>query len=363
MVVPDQLDALLTHFQQYLVPVLPTPGHLREAKQRAARVRRLLVFMGGIDRLGDRDKWARWIEALQGRLKPTTISNHLYDYVKFLNYLRIAPPDSQSSYSLSRSEIELVINLVLTERHALKPAIAGHRLRVLEEKCSTLLTNVEMQQFVVLAMQAIPASLTALDRDPQRAQNFSRALGLLAGYILTLTGCRLSSIEGLSVADVFGAQPLEGRPGYRLIRLGTHKTSDRYGPARFAINSLEHGWLLRFTSIRRRLPGYRASQQLVFFNSAGNRHKKITPHVVLAYSRLIDRQGATATAIRTAVTNVVKKKGTAAEQAIIMCSMGHGQHAREQYYICPPKVYQARAAIERYLGLNRRPVVVIEKNV
>ena len=83
-----------------------------------------------------------------------------------------------------------------------------------------------MNLFVMVARLAIPNALTALESDPHRLHNFTTVLGLIAGYPLTFSGCRISCIEGLRVDDVIAAPKVADDPeGFRIVTLGCHKTS------------------------------------------------------------------------------------------------------------------------------------------
>ena len=53
--------------------------------------------------------------------------------------------------------------MVLTERNALKPAVAEQRLETLESKSSMLLTQQDVHKFLLVAKDAMPAALGALE--------------------------------------------------------------------------------------------------------------------------------------------------------------------------------------------------------
>lgn len=344
-------------------------------KQRTSRVRRLCYFVRtegpsgalGLRGLLDRPTWARWLRTLHLSLKPTTVANHFWDYTKFLTFIKLLRP---SGVGLTLVEIERIQNIVLTELNALKPAVAEHRLESLEQKSSVLLTPQDMDKFLSVAKDAMPDALCALDTDPGRAHNYSKVLGLISAYLLTITGCRISCISGLKAFDVTSAVSAGADGGqrgpYKIVRLGRHKTSRTYGPAKVALTSEEHGWLLRYLNIRARIPGYRSASGLFFFNSSGKQHAKITTHIKTAYQRLIGRPGVTALGIRTAVANLARRAGSPLEQVSLMQQMAHGPRARDCYYIAPdsgPELINRRRVLERGSKLRESPVVTLGPRV
>ena len=371
------LEVILDNFTKHLLPTSPTPGKSKEAKQCRERVSRWCYWMCGdrathLEGLTRWETWARWIESLHLSLAPTTVSNHLIDYTRFLRYLKLGFPPAAG---LSANEMDLIATWVVNERSSLRQKIREHRFTMLERKTASLVSGRELAKFIDNAREAIPASLRALASDPRRLANVTQSAGLLAAYMLSYTGTRKSCIVALETTDVLTAALVRGsNDGSRILRLGKHKTSSVYGPARMALSGAEYGWLMDFVGKRRMMRGYTPANKLVFFNTQGKPMEKITAHIRAAYARVIGRRGVTATSLRTAVATLSARTMSPDEQLHRARQMGQTCKTRNSHYVAlesADELLSARWALERAFraregthvaGEERQPYVAVERS-
>ncbi|KAG7456329.1 hypothetical protein MATL_G00250940 [Megalops atlanticus] len=134
----------------------------------------------------------------------------------------------------------------------------------------TIVDAVHISKFLSKAHKEIPAAVVTLEADPSES-NLARAYGLLAGYMICLTGHRKGVIENMTAEEVHLAP--EDKDGRRVIKVKKHKTAGTFGHALVPLTKDEYSWLSRFLYHRHKY--CRVRSHLLFANSSAGICKRL----------------------------------------------------------------------------------------
>ncbi|XP_049927831.1 uncharacterized protein LOC126407179 [Epinephelus moara] len=232
--------------------------------------------------------------------------------------------------------------------------IVTHRQEVHSEKSKKLLTVDQLSMFKESAAKEIPKSLNKLKKDPLRDTYLRQCVGLLAGYLFTLSGHRKGVLVSLLEKEVLKCE--RSGDDY-VIYAKSHNTAATYGRAKLALTKAEYTWLTDFAKLRPLLPGYSPEVPTFFFNSAGGEvekmgdmvtdiwHKAGVPDVTIM-TDIWHKAGVpdvTITLVRSSLSTLAQRRLEPCQRSKVTRSMCHSTSTSDKFYVGEESVSEAHA--------------------
>ncbi|XP_078022949.1 uncharacterized protein LOC117259941 isoform X1 [Epinephelus lanceolatus] len=217
--------------------------------------------------------------------------------------------------------------------------IVTHRQEVHSEKSKKLLTVDQLSMFKEFAAKEIPKSLNKLKKDPLRDTYLRQSVGLLAGYLFTLSGHRKGVLVSLLEKEVLKCE--RSGDDY-VIYAKSHKTAATYGRAKLALTKAEYTWLTDFAKLRPLLPGYSPEVPTFFFNSAGGELEKMGDMVTDIWHKA-GVPDVTITLVRSSLSTLAQRRLEPSQRSKVTHSMCHSTSTSDKFYVGEESVSEAHA--------------------
>ncbi|XP_049912483.1 uncharacterized protein LOC126397614 [Epinephelus moara] len=217
--------------------------------------------------------------------------------------------------------------------------IVTHRQEVHSEKSKKLLTVDQLSMFKESAAKEIPKSLNKLKKDPLRDTYLRQCVGLLAGYLFTLSGHRKGVLVSLLEKEVLKCE--RSGDDY-VIYAKSHNTAATYGRAKLALTKAEYTWLTDFAKLRPLLPGYSPEVPTFFFNSAGGEVEKMGDMVTDIWHKA-GVPDVTITLVRSSLSTLAQRCLEPSQRSKVTRSMCHSTSTSDKFYVGEESVSEAHA--------------------